>query len=175
MFLLAAGKGLGGLLDVNPGLLIWTLITFLIVVVILKVFAWDVILKALDERAETIQNDIRKAADVRSEAEALLKDYETKIAAARDQASGIVAEAKSDATNLRNKLLDDAAKEVKSLKDGALKDIELAKSKALAELQGQIVDMTIQVAGLVLEKQLKADDYKSFIESELGKIRKLSA
>ncbi len=175
MFLLAAGKDLGGLLDVNPGLVLWTLLTFIIVVIILKIFAWDVILKALDERAETIQNDIRKAADVRSEAEALLKDYEKKIAAAKDQANGIVAEAKTDATNVKNKLLEDAAKEVKALKDGAVKDIELAKSKALAELQTQIVDMTVQVAGLVLEKQLKADDYKTFIESELGKIKKLSA
>ncbi|PJZ25466.1 ATP synthase F0 subunit B [Leptospira hartskeerlii] len=175
MFLLAADRGLGALLDVNPGLIIWTLITFLIVVIILKVFAWDVILKALDERAETIQNDIRKAADVRSEAESLLKDYEKRIAQAKDQANGIVAEAKSDATNLKNKMLDDASKEVKALKDTALKDIELAKSKALAELQGQIVDMTVQVAALVLEKQLKADDYKSFIENELGKIKKLSA
>ncbi|EQA46003.1 ATP synthase F0, B subunit [Leptospira broomii serovar Hurstbridge str. 5399] len=174
MFLLAA-KGLNGLLDVNPGLVVWTLITFGIVVLVLKKFAWDVILKALDERAETIQNDIRKAADIRSEAEALLKDYEAKIAVARDQANGIVSEAKSDATNLRNKMLEDAAKDVKQLKDSAVKDIELAKSKALAELQEQIVGMTVQVAGLVLEKQLKADDYKSFIENELGKIKKLSA
>ncbi|TGK10210.1 F0F1 ATP synthase subunit B [Leptospira fletcheri] len=174
MFLLAA-KGLNGLLDVNPGLVVWTLVTFGIVILVLKKFAWDVILKALDERAETIQNDIRKAADVRSEAEALLKDYETKIAGARDQANGIVAEAKTDATSVRNKMLEDASKEVKQMKDGAIKDIELAKSKALAELQEQIVGMTVQVAGLVLEKQLKSDDYKSFIENELVKIKKLSA
>ncbi|PJZ68700.1 ATP synthase F0 subunit B [Leptospira perolatii] len=174
MFLLAA-KGLNGLLDVNPGLVFWTLLTFLFVVIILKKFAWDVILKALDERAETIQNDIRKAADLRAEADALLKDYEAKIAAAREQANGIVNQAKSDATSLRNKMMDDAAKEVKQLKDGAIRDIDLAKSKALAELQGQIVSMTVQVAGLVLEKQLKTEDYKSFVESELGKIKKLSA
>ncbi|EQA38425.1 ATP synthase F0, B subunit [Leptospira inadai serovar Lyme str. 10] len=174
MFLLAA-KGLNGLLDVNPGLVVWTLITFGIVVLVLKKFAWDVILKALDERAETIQNDIRKAADIRSEAEALLKDYEAKISVARDQANGIVSEAKSDATNLRNKMLEDAAKDVKQLKDSAVRDIEMAKSKALAELQAQIVGMAVQVAGLVLEKQLKADDYESFIENELGKIKKLSA
>lgn len=58
MVLLAA-KGLS-LLDVNPGLVVWTLVTFLAVVLVLKKFAWDVILKALDERAETVQNDIKR-------------------------------------------------------------------------------------------------------------------
>ncbi|EMJ35792.1 ATP synthase F0, B subunit [Leptospira interrogans str. FPW1039] len=173
MVLLAA-KGLS-LLDVNPGLVVWTLVTFLIVVLVLKKFAWDVILKALDERAETVQNDIKKASELRLEAEALLKDYEARLNSAKDEANAIVAEAKSDALKLKNKLLEETNGEVKAQKDQAVKEIELAKAKALGQLQAQIVEMTITVAAKVLEKQLKSEDYKAFIETELDKLGKLSA
>lgn len=173
MVLLAA-KGLS-LLDVNPGLVVWTLVTFLVVVLVLKKFAWDVILKALDERAETVQNDIKKASELRSEAEALLKDYEARLNSAKDEANAIVAEAKSDALKLKNKLLEETNSEVKAQKDQAVKEIELAKAKALGQLQTQLVEMTVTVAGKVLEKQLKSEDYKTFIETELDKLGKLSA
>ncbi|EQA62498.1 F0F1 ATP synthase subunit B [Leptospira alexanderi] len=173
MILLAA-KGLS-LLDVNPGLVVWTLITFLVVVLVLKKFAWDVILKALDERAQAVQNDIEKASELRSEAEALLKDYEARLDSAKDEAHAIVAEAKSDALKLKNKLLEETNQEVKAQKDQAVKEIELAKGKALEQLQTQFVEMTIAIAGKVLEKQLKAEDYKAFIETELNKLGKLSA
>ncbi|ASV07207.1 F0F1 ATP synthase subunit B [Leptospira interrogans] len=173
MVLLAA-KGLS-LLDVNPGLVVWTLVTFLVVVLVLKKFAWDVILKALDERAETVQNDIKKASELRLEAEALLKDYEARLNSAKDEANAIVAEAKSDALKLKNKLLEETNGEVKAQKDQAVKEIELAKAKALGQLQAHIVEMTITVAAKVLEKQLKSEDYKAFIETELDKLGKLSA
>lgn len=162
MILLAA-KGLS-LLDVNPGLVVWTLVTFLVVVLVLKKFAWDVILRALDERAETVQNDIKKASELRLEAEALLKDYEARLNSAKDEANAIVAEAKSDALKLKNKLLEETNGEVKAQKDQAVKEIELAKAKALGQLQAQIVEMTITVAAKVLEKQLKSEDYKALLK-----------
>lgn len=163
------------LLKVNPGLVVWTLVTFLVVVLVLKKFAWDVILKALDERADAVQNDIKKASELRSEAEALLKDYEARLNSAKDEANAVIAEAKSDALKLKTKLLEETNQEVKSQKDQAVKEIELAKGKALEQLQSQLVEMTITVAGKVLEKQLKAEDYKAFIETELDKLKKLSA
>ncbi|EMN14667.1 ATP synthase B/B' CF(0) [Leptospira borgpetersenii str. Brem 307] len=133
------------------------------------------ILKALDERAQTVQNDIEKASELRLEAEALLKDYEARLNSAKDEANAIVAEARSDALKLKNKLLEETNQEVKAQKDQAVKEIELAKGKALEQLQTQFVEMTITIAGKVLEKQLKAEDYKAFIETELNKLGKLSA
>ncbi len=147
----------------------------MVVVLVLKKFAWDVILKALDERAQTVQNDIEKASELRLEAEALLKDYEARLNSAKDEANAIVAEARSDALKLKNKLLEETNQEVKAQKDQAVKEIELAKGKALEQLQTQFVEMTITIAGKVLEKQLKAEDYKAFIETELNKLGKLSA
>ena len=171
MFFLAAG-GLD-LLKVNPGLVIWTLVTFLIVVFILKTFAWSPILKALDERAETIHSDIDKANNMRAESEALLKKYKEQIEGARDEASAIIAEAKTDANNLKTKMLADAHNEVKSLKDQATKEIGLAKAQAIQEIRNETIEMSITIAGQILQKQLKKEDYTSFAGSEMEKLKSL--
>lgn len=172
MVFLASGGSLN-LLDVNPGLVIWTLVTFIIVLVILKKFAWDKILHALDARAEGIREDIEKAGKLRKDAELALKDYEEKIAKAKDEAIAIVNEAKSDATNLKNRMLEEANSDIRKLKDQSMKEIELAKAKAVQELQVQITDLSVMIASEILEKQLKADDYKAFVEKELSKLEKV--
>lgn len=163
------------LLDVNPGLVIWTLVTFLLVVFVLKKFAWDVIIKALDDRANTIQHDIERAAQLKEEAEASLRQYKEQLEKAQDEATSIINEAKSDANNLRDKLMAETNQEIQAKKEQAIKDIELAKSKATEELKEQMVDMVVLVAGKLLEKQMKPEDHTAFVQSELEKLRKLSA
>ncbi|MDF3820579.1 F0F1 ATP synthase subunit B [Leptospira sp. 96542] len=171
MVLLAASGF--NLLKVNPGLVIWTLATFSIVVIVLKKFAWDKILHALEERASGIQDDIGKAESLRKEAELSLKEYKDKLHQATEEAHKIVEEGKRDALALRSKLTEETNQEVKNIKDSALREIELAKSKALSEMQTQIVEMSVLIASEILEKQLKKEDYISFVEKEISKLDKL--
>ncbi|MCC5814571.1 MAG: F0F1 ATP synthase subunit B [Leptospira sp.] len=171
MVLLAAGSL--NLLDVNPGLVIWTLVTFLLVVFVLKKFAWDKILKALDERTAGIESEIQKAVTLRKDAEKALADYQAKIARAKDETLEIIGEAKSDATNLRNKMIEDANSEIRKLKEQSVKDIELAKAKALHEMQIQVAEMSVMIASEILEKNLKKDEYQAFIDKELSKLERI--
>ncbi|MCE9500696.1 MAG: F0F1 ATP synthase subunit B [Leptospira sp.] len=172
MVFLASGGGLN-LLEVNPGLVFWTVFTFLVVVLVLKKFAWDPILKALDARAEKIHGDIDKATELKTQAEELYKSYEAKIIAAKDEAVKIVDEAKKDAGVLRNKMLEDTSSDIKHLKDQSLKDIELAKAKAVKELHESVVELSVQIAGQILEKKLKSEDYSSFVQAEIGRLKNL--
>ncbi len=172
MVILGAGGGLN-LLGVNPGLVIWTLVTFLLVVFILKKFAWDRILQALDERTAGIESEIQKAKSLREAAEKALAEYESKIANAKDEALEIVNEAKSDATNLKNRMIEDANREIRKMKEQSVRDIELAKAKAVQELQTQIADMSVMIASEILEKGLKKEDYQAFIEKELSKLERI--
>jgi len=171
VFLASSGFNL---LKVNPGLVVWTLVTFLLVVYILKKFAWDKILHALEARSEKIHADLDKAESSRKEAEALIKGYQDKLHAATEEVHKMIEEAKRDATNLRNKMLADAQADVKNLKDQASKDIDLAKTKALSEIQNQIVELSVLVAGEILEKQLKPEDHAAFIDKEIAKLGKLN-
>ena len=161
----------GGLLDVNPGLLIWTIITFLIVVFILRKFAWNPIIHALDERAEKIHGDIEKAEKLRSEAEALISNYNQKLIQAKDEAIAIVNEANADATRLKNKMLQETQDEIKNLKDNSLKDIELAKAKAIAEVQAHIVEISVNIAGQILHKKISANEHATFVQEEIAKLK----
>jgi F-type H+-transporting ATPase subunit b len=161
----------GGLLDVNPGLLIWTIITFSIVVIILRKFAWNPIINALDERAEKIHGDIEKAEQSRKESEKALAEYNQKLISAKDEAIAIVSEANADATRLKNKMLQETQEELKAIKENSLKEIELAKSKALQEVQSHIVELSIAVASQVLKKNLSANDHAAFIKDEISNIK----
>ncbi|MDX1959261.1 MAG: F0F1 ATP synthase subunit B [Leptospiraceae bacterium] len=169
MMHLAAG-GLN-LLNVNPGLLLWTIVTFTIVMIILAKYAWGPIIHALDERAEKIHGDIDKAEKLRNEAETLLSQYKSKLDAARDEAIEIVNEAKSDATNLKNKMLAETTAEVNAIKANSVKEIELSKAKAIQDIQATVIDMSIQVASRILEKQLKPEDHINFVKDELTKLK----
>lgn len=162
------------LLNVNPGLIVWTLVTFLIVVFILSKFAWKPIIDALDARAEKVQNDLDKAEKLRKESEELLATYNAKIDQAKEEAVAIVNEAKSDATNLRNKMMSDTQTEIKAAKDQSVRDIELSKQKAVKELQEQVVELSVAIAGQIIEKQLKAQDHADYVKSEIAKLKNAS-
>jgi F-type H+-transporting ATPase subunit b len=163
------------LLQVNPGLLFWTVITFLIVVFILKTFAWNPIIHALDARSEKIHGDIEKAENLRKEAEALLSSYKEKVSAAKEEATSMINDAKTESTNLKNKMIQEATAEIQARKDQSLRDIELSKMKALQDIQVNIVDLSVTIASKILEKQLKPEDHANFVRSEITNLNKIKA
>jgi F-type H+-transporting ATPase subunit b len=167
---LAAGLNL---LNVNPGLLVWTIVTFLIVVFILKKYAWGPILHALDQRSDKIRNDIESAEKLKTDAEAILQEYKGKINLAQEEAIAIVNEAKSDATNLKNKMIQEANLEIEKIKERSLRDIELSRLKALQDIQQNVVELSISIAGKLIGKQLKAEEHANFVRSEIDSLKKV--
>ncbi len=161
----------GGLLDVNPGLLFWTVLTFGIVVIILRKFAWNPIIHALDERAEKIHSDIDKAEKSRKESEAKLSEYNQKLISAKDEAIAIVNEASADATRLKAKMLQETQNEIKALKDNSLRDIELAKMKAMQEVQASVIELSVSIASQILNKKISANEHSAFIQEEIAKVK----
>lgn len=168
--ILAAGSGID-LLVVNPGLMIWTLITFLIVVFILSKFAWKPIIAALDARADKVHNDLEKAEKLKNEAETALANYKEQIANAKAEADAILSGARTEGTNLKNKLSAETQAEMKALKEQALNDIELSKTKAVQELQEYVVELSVAIAGQILEKNMKAEDHTAYVKSEIARLK----
>lgn len=159
------------LLAVNPGLLIWTVITFVAVLVVLYLTAWKPILKAIDERNDKIEADIEKSREIRESAEKLLKEYEEKLQSARDEAHEIIEEARKDATANKDKILDEARAETEQIRKRLETEIEQAKVKALDEIEHSTVDLAVKVIGSVLQNQVGAGDHKAMIERELSNIK----
>jgi F-type H+-transporting ATPase subunit b len=144
--------------DVKPGLIIWTWITFIIVLFILRKFAWGPLLSAVDSREKSITNAIESAKRERAEAEKLLAEQKTAIAQARQEAADAVRKTQADMERFREELMDKARKEADSLKADAQRAITEERIKAVAELKAESVKLSIAIAEKLLNERL--DDAK---------------
>ncbi len=161
------------LITINPGLVIWTLITFVLLFFILKKFAWGPILNALDEREQNIKNNVAKAQTTREEAEILLAEYKEQLDSIKDEARKLVEEGRVKGEKAREDLLEQARKEYEEQLGRAKKEITLAKQKAVDEVQGYIVDLTLDMASKVTEKSLTGDDHRRLALETLSEASKL--
>lgn len=169
-----ASEGGIDLLHVNPGLVIWTLITFTIVLLILWRFAWKPIVKALDERAGRIHSDLERAEQVRRDAEAKLEEYMGKLNGLRAEGQEIMAEARKDAEEMKEEIGEAARKEAEAIKTRGVRDIQLAMDKALEEYHRNITELSVAIAGQILDKTLSTGDYEKLVSESIAKIKSLN-
>lgn len=144
--------------DVKPGLIIWTWITFIVVAIILRKFAWGPLLAAVEGREKSITNAIESAKRERAEAEKLLSEQKTAIAAARQEAADAVRKTQADMEKFREELMSKARKEADSMKADAQRAISEERAKAIADIKGEAVKLSIAIAEKLLNERL--DDAK---------------
>ena len=162
-----AKEGGISLLEVNPGLIIWTFIIFGIVLFLLHRFAWSPISQALDRRAEKIHSDIDRAQKLKEEAEGKLSQYLERLDSLKEEGQKLIEQSRKEAEEQGEKIMIQAREEASVLLEGAHREILSAKDKALAEVEKHIIDLTIQVASQVLERRLDPKDQKKFTEEAL--------
>ncbi len=160
-----------GLLKVDPGLLLWTIITFVILLLILWKFAWKPIVDALDSRAEKIRSDIDNAERSRHDAEALLDEHKELMNKAKEESSAIIAKGKEEAERIRNDIIEKANKESKEITDRAKKEIEMVKNQALEEIKNEVIVVSSSIATKIISKNINPDDQKSLVEEALNKLK----
>ena len=159
-----------GLLKVDPGLLLWTLITFLVLLLILWKAAWKPLVEALDSRAERIRGDIEKADKAREEAEALLNEHKEMMAKANEEASSIIARSRDEAEKLKDDIVSKAQQESRDMADRTKREIEAAKDKALDELKSEIVTLSTDIASKIVVKNINPEDQKDLVNEALKKL-----
>lgn len=143
-----------GLLKVEPGLFIWTLITFSLLVALLWKTVWGTILEALDNRATKIATDLDKAQKEREKVEQLLANRKETLLKAKEEALDIINKSKASAIEIKNKILTEAKLQAESLLKKAEMDIEQTQQKALDEFKKQIVEISFQLTHRYLRKDL---------------------
>ena len=111
----------------EPGLIIWTLISFFLLLFLLKKVAYPQILKGLKKREETIKQQLEEAQKTKKEAETLLEDYKRQLAEARSEAQKIMNEGKSLGENMRKEIVQKAQAESNQIVKRAQEEIELQK------------------------------------------------
>lgn len=171
-FILLYSGEKGGLLDINPGLIFWTIITFLILLFILKRIAWKPILQALAEREENIRASLEKAEQARREAELILQENSRRLAEAEEQVKKIINEGREYSNKLRTEILEKANQEAKRMIDLAQQEIERKKEEALDELREVVSELSIQAAEKILEKSIDKEENKKIVEKLIQNISK---
>ena len=159
-----------GLLKVEPGVFLWTLLSFGILLLVLWKAAWKPIVSSLDERAGRIRRDMETAEASRKEAETLFLKHKETIENARDEAMKIISEGRADAERIKNDILEKANSEAQSIVQRAHREIEGAKDKAIVELKTEIVSISTDIAAKIIEKNLKPEDQRSLVEQALQKL-----
>lgn len=142
------------LLNPNVGLLVWTLIAFLIVFLILKKFAWKPILNALKEREQGIADAITTADKVRLEMSQLKSENEELLARAREERAVMIKEAKEASDKMIAEAKDKAKDEYARIVAEAQTAIQQQKNAALVDVKNQVGNMVIEITEKVLRKEL---------------------
>ena len=154
----------------SPGILIWTLITFFIVLGILKWKAWGPLMKVLDDREKRISDALSAADKAKEEAQKVSSDYEEMIAKAESEKQEILSRAKEDADKLREKKEAEAESKCNDMLDKAKKEIEGEKAKALKEIKSVAVNLSVEAASKIIKKNLDTDDNKRIAEETIRNI-----
>lgn len=149
----------------------WILVAFVIVIVLLWKPASRAITKALDDRAYKIKNDLERAAKLRTDAQALLADYQQKQRDALKEAEAIMAQAKADAERMSAQAAADLEASLKRREQMALQRIAQAEQQALAEVRAAAVDIAIAATGKLLTEKLDPAKQDALVDSAIKELQ----
>ncbi len=152
------------IVEVRPGLIFWTLVTFLLVAFVLRWKAWGPILAVVEEREKQITSSIEAAKRERVEAEKLLAEQKTAIAEARREAQELLRRNQQEVEKFREELMAKSRKEADEFKASAQREIEEQKAKAIAQVKAMTVDLAVEVAGKLLSERLDDTKHRALAE-----------
>ena len=156
------------LIQVTPGLMIWTIICFGISLYVLKRWAFAPIQKTIDERRERIRDSLTAADHAREEARKLLEEHRQLIAQARQQAEEIRNEVRRDADALRERAREEIEADRQRRLEETRKQIEGETVRALEQIRAEVADLTLLATAKVTGKVLDRDDHRRLIEDAIG-------
>jgi len=154
-------------LSFDPGLFMWTIVTFLIVLLILKWKAWGPLMSVLDQREKDIKNALSAADRAKEDAEKASRDYEELIKKAQVESQKIVADGKAAGERVKNDIESTARKSADDMIDKAKEQIEAESHKALQEIKSSVVDLSIEAASKIIERNLDSEDNRKLVDQTL--------
>ena len=156
-----------GLIKVVPGLMIWTVVCFLLTRFVLKRFAFGPIQKMLDERRDRIRQSIEEAERARSEARKLLEEHRALIGQARGQAEQILAEARKVADSQRQRVKEETEADRQRRLEETKRQIEAETHRALEQIRAEVAELTLVATAKVTGKVLDDADHRRLIEDAI--------
>ena len=158
------------LVSPNVGLMIWTLLAFIVTLIVLNKFAFPAIKNALDKRAQLIEDSITAAEQSKADAEGVLAEYRERLKEARAQADDIVLRARKNAEVYERESQEQARVKREELLEQTRKDIDSETRRAIEEIRGEVADLTIAATEKVTGRVLSEDDQRRLVEDAVGEL-----
>ena len=158
------------LIEVNPGLMIWTIVCFLVVLFVLKRFAFAPIQQMIDTRRERIEQAIKEADNARAEARNLLEEHRKLIGQAKTESEEILAEARRIADAQRERVREETEEDRQRRLEETRRQIEQATAQALGQIRDEVGKLSVLAAEKITRKSLTDADQKRLIDEALAEI-----
>ena len=158
------------LVQPDPGLYIWTIVTFLVLLGLLAKFAWRPLLAALEERQQAIRKSLDDARQAKQDLERVHADSAKILAQARTEAESIVAATRADVNQFREEMRQKAREEAAGIVKNAEHQIALETARALQQIRHEAVDLSVTIASKLLQRNVSKDDNARLIEDTFKQI-----
>jgi F-type H+-transporting ATPase subunit b len=162
--------GANALIKVTPGLMIWTIISFLITLFVLKRYAFGPIQKMLDDRRDKIRAAIDEADHAREEARNLLEEHKKLIGQAKSEAEDILSEARKVADSQRERVREETEADRQRRLEETRRQIEQATHQALGQIRDEVGKLSVMAAEKITRKSLTDKDQQRLIDEALAEI-----
>ena len=159
-----------GLIDVVPGLMIWTLIAFGITFFVLRRFAFGPIQRTIDERRERIRQAVEEADRARAEARDLLEQHRELIGQAKGEAAAILADTRKVADAQIERVKEEAEAERQRRLKETRRQIEAETKRSLDQIRMEVADLTLEATARVTGKVLDAEDQRRLIDEAIAEL-----
>jgi F-type H+-transporting ATPase subunit b len=154
----------------DPGLFIWTILTFLVLVALLAKFAWRPLLAALERRQQLIARAVDDAEKARADLERVQQDAARILAEARVEGESIVSRSRAAADRLGEELRQKASAEAAGIIKKAERDIQLETSRAIEQVRREAVELSVAIASRILKRSVSPEDNRALIEDTIRQL-----
>jgi F-type H+-transporting ATPase subunit b len=169
---LIAEEGGTSLVSVSPGLIFWTVITFVILLFVLKKVAWKPILTALEQREAAIRESLEKAEKAKEEAQKVLDENQANLAKAEEESKKIIEQSRAYAEKLKEQMMQESKQQAQKIVSDASEEIERKKESAFNELKNQIAEIAVQAAEKILKENVNKEINKKIVNDYISEITK---
>lgn len=158
------------LVQVDPGLYVWTILIFLVLLFLLMKFAWKPLLAMLEKREDNIRHALLDAEKARDELTNVKQDTEKLLSEARNESQAIVAAGKKNAERLKDEIIEKAQSKSDTLLTEVKKQIQVEKERAIADVKAEVVNLSMEIAQKLIKKNLTKEDNLKLINDSLNSI-----
>ncbi|CAM5192118.1 ATP synthase subunit b OS=Ureibacillus acetophenoni OX=614649 GN=atpF PE=3 SV=1 [Ureibacillus acetophenoni] len=153
----------------NGGDVLATLVIFIVLMLLLKKFAWGPLMGIMKQREELVASEIDAAENARKEAAKVLEEQKALLKEARTEAQSIIESAKKQGDTQREEIISAAREEANRLKESAVREIETEKEKAILAVREEVVSLSVLAASKVLGKEISEEDNSALIKETIAK------